>query len=136
MPSLAWNFTPHLHPYPHPHSLPAHSPALGSPVFWVPREEKPGSSSASADSLKRVAFLSEGVKGTDLSREKWVQAEAKADSSLETASPAVEVFLETEQESPALAWVSLLEEKVLPDASWVGTGRRVTRQKNLLRSPV
>ena len=86
--------------------------------------------------MKRVAFLPEGARGTDSSLEKRVQAGAKAGSRLETASPAVEVFLETEQESPALAWVSLLEEKVLPDASWVGTGRRVTRQKNLLRSPV
>ena len=105
-------------------------------MFWVTPQEEPGHSSVSAGSLKRVAFLPEGARGTDLSREEWVQAEAKAGSPLETEPPAVEVFLETEQESPALAWVSLLEEKVPLDASWVGTGRRVTRQKNLLRSPV
>ena len=105
-------------------------------MFWVAPEKEPGHSSVSAGSLKPVAFLSEGARGTDLSREKWVQAGAKADSRLETASPAVEVFLETEQGSPALAWVSLWEEKVLPDASWVGTDRRATRQKNLLRSLV
>ena len=65
-------------------------------MFWVTPEEKPGSSSASAGSLKLVAFLPEGVRGTDSSREKWVQAGAKAGSRLESASQAVGVFLETE----------------------------------------
>ena len=53
-------------------------------------------SSVSAGSLKLAAFLPEGVRGTDSSREKWVEAGAKAGSLLETASPAVGVFLETE----------------------------------------
>ena len=72
-------------------------------MFWVTPQEEPGHSSVSAGSLKRVAFLPEGARGTDLSREEWVQAEAKAGSPLETAPPAVEVFLETDQVSPALA---------------------------------
>jgi hypothetical protein len=103
----------------------------------VTPEKEPGRSSVSAGSLKLAAFLQEGVRGTDSSREKWMEAGAKAVSLLETASPAVGVFLETEVESPALAQASLLEETewAMPDASWVGRDRKATRQKSLLHSP-
>jgi hypothetical protein len=86
--------------------------------------------------LKLAAFLSEGARGTDSSREKWVEAGAKAVSRLETASPAVGVFLEMEWESVALARVSLWQGAGAPDASSVGMDRRATRQRNLLHSPV
>ena len=95
-------------------------------------------SSVSADSLTLAAFLSEEVRGTDSSREKWVEAGAKAGSRLETASRAVGVFPETEVESAAWAWVSLLEEAAewaTPGASWVGMDRKATRQKSLHHSP-
>jgi hypothetical protein len=65
-------------------------------VFWVTPEEALESSSVSAGSLKRVAFLPEGARATGSSPEKWVQVGAKAGSRLEMASPAVGVFLETE----------------------------------------
>ena len=58
--------------------------------------EKPGPSSVSAGSLKVAAFLPEEVRETGSSRGKWEEAVAKAGSPLETVSPAVEVFLETE----------------------------------------
>jgi hypothetical protein len=46
--------------------------------------------------LKVAAFLPEEVGETGSSRGKWEEAVAKAGSPLETVSPAVEVFLETE----------------------------------------